>query len=320
VPQKILVTGGAGFIGSHLVDRLLDEGEVVTVLDNFNSFYDPAIKRDNIKPHLDHGSYRLIDGDIRDLALVKEICRAGKFDQVIHLAAMAGVRPSLKSPVLYQKVNLLGTMNILEACRLFDIPDLIAASSSSVYGNNEKVPFSEDDRVDFPISPYASSKKSGELMMYTYHHLYGLKIACLRFFTVYGPRQRPEMAIHRFTDAIMRGEEITLFGDGSSSRDYTYISDTIDGVMACRQADYGYEVINLGRSDTVTLRDLVALIETTTGRAAKVRHLPDQPGDVRRTYADISKAEKLLGYAPGTDVSDGLARFFEWYQEQRRQQ
>jgi len=313
----ILVTGGAGFIGSHLVDRLLAQGEQVTVIDNFNDFYDPAIKRNNIRAHHDYDGYTLIEGDLRDADLVRRTFKSGQFDQVIHLAAMAGVRPSVQNPVLYQQVNLIGTMNILEAMRDFSAGHLIFASSSSVYGNNPKVPFSECDPVDNPISPYAATKKAGELMAYTYHHLYGIKTACLRFFTVYGPRQRPEMAIHKFTDRIYRGEEITVYAEGRSRRDYTFIDDIIDGVLACRTAEYDYEIINLGRSDTVVLSDLIAAIEKVLGKKAITRLTSSQPGDVEQTFADITKARRLLGFEPKTSIDNGLRLFIDWYLQER---
>jgi UDP-glucuronate 4-epimerase len=316
-PHSILVTGGAGFIGSHLVGRLLADGERVTVLDNFNDFYDPAIKRANVAAHCQFDNYSLVEGDIRDAALVGRVFENGSFDQVIHLAAMAGVRPSVMNPVLYHEVNLIGTMNILESMRRFSVPRLIFASSSSVYGNNEKVPFSESDSVDHPISPYAATKKAGELMTYTYHHLYGIKTVCLRFFTVYGPRQRPEMAIHKFTDEISRGEEIEVYAEGRSRRDYTYIDDIIDGVIAAHSLECEYEIINLGRSDTVKLTDLITMIEQALGKKAKTRPLPSQPGDVTQTFADITKARALLGFDPKTVIDDGIRKFVAWYLERR---
>lgn len=318
--DTVLVTGGAGFIGSNLVDRLLADGHRVTVIDNFNDFYDPAIKRANVAAHCEHDSYRLVEADIRDRQAVDQLFRDGQFDQVVHLAAMAGVRPSIANPVLYQEVNLIGTMNLLEACRETNVKKLLFASSSSVYGNNEKVPFSETDPVDNPISPYASTKKSGELMAYTYHHLYDIPTACLRFFTVYGPRQRPEMAIHLFTDRIYRGEPIKMFGDGQSQRDYTFISDIVDGILRVREADFDYEIFNLGRSDTVALADLIAGIEKTLGKKANIERLPLQPGDVNRTFADISKARKLLDYEPKVSIADGLQQFADWYLNSRRTQ
>ena len=315
---SILVTGGCGFIGSHLVDRLLEAGHRVTVLDNFNDFYDPAIKRANCLPHLKSDNYTLFEADIRDSEDMEACFVSGNFDEVIHLAAMAGVRPSIERPVLYQEVNLIGTMNLLEACRRHSVNRFIYASSSSVYGNNPKVPFSENDPVDNPISPYASTKKSGELMVYTYHHLYGIKAACLRFFTVYGPRQRPEMAIHLFTDSIYHGREIKQFGDGSSQRDYTYVDDIVSGIMAARKAEYDYEVVNLGRSDTVKLSELINKIESYLGKKANIKVLPNQAGDVNRTFADIGKAKKLFGYAPKVSIDEGLEQFVNWYLKQRR--
>lgn len=320
MPESILVTGGAGFIGSHLVDRLLLAGHEVTVVDNFNDFYDPAIKRGNIQPHRKLPGYRLVEGDIRDPKAVERCFASGPINEVIHLAAMAGVRPSIQNPVLYQEVNLVGTMNVLEACRRHGVRRFIFASSSSVYGNNRKVPFSENDFVDHPISPYAATKKSGELMAYTYHHLYGIKTACLRFFTVYGPRQRPEMAIHLFTDRIWRGEEIAMFGDGDTRRDYTYIDDIVDGIMAVRSAEYSFEVLNLGRSDTVSLRDLISKIEQKLGRQAKIKQLAQQPGDVDQTFADITRAKRLCGFTPKVSIDDGLARFAQWYLNRREAQ
>ena len=317
-PNSILVTGGAGFIGSHLVDRLLSEGHTVSVLDNFNDFYDPAIKRRNISVHLENPRYRLFEGDIRDVAAIDGCFEAGAFDEVIHLAAMAGVRPSIAKPVLYQEVNLIGTMNILEACRKFGVNRMIFASSSSVYGNNQKVPFAETDPVDNPISPYASTKKSGELMVYTYHHLYNIKAACLRFFTVYGPRQRPEMAIHLFIERIHRGEEIKMFGDGRTKRDYTFVGDIVDGIQACRATEFEFEIINLGRSDTVELASLISKIEDQVGNKANIKTMETQPGDVERTFADISKARKMLGYEPKVSIDQGLEQFVNWYLRNQR--
>jgi len=311
--DSLLVTGGAGFIGSHLVDRLLADGNRVTVIDNFNPFYDPNIKWDNIARHREHENYRLVEGDIRDAEAVGRCFEWDEITEVIHLAAMAGVRPSIANPGLYQHVNLQGTMNIFEAVRKHGIKKLLFASSSSVYGNNEKVPFAESDFVDHPISPYAATKKSGELMAYTYHHLYAIKTACLRFFTVYGPRQRPEMAIHLFTDRIWRGEEILMFGEGRSRRDYTFIDDIISGILACRRYQFDFEVFNLGRSDTVELAELISKIETVLGRKANVTVKPTQPGDVNQTYADITKAREMLGFEPKTSIDDGLKKFADWY-------
>lgn len=318
MPESILVTGGAGFIGSHLVDRLLSQGHRVTVIDNFNDFYDPAIKRENSSAHSNYESYKLIEADIRDMEAVDGAFSDGGFDEVIHLAAMAGVRPSIKNPVLYQQVNISGTMNLLEACREHSVNKFIFASSSSVYGNNKKVPFSESDPVDYPISPYASTKKAGELLVYTYHHLFSMKAACLRFFTVYGPRQRPEMAIHLFTDSIYGDREIRQFGDGSTRRDYTYIDDIIDGIISCRQTPFEYEIINLGRSDTVMLSDLIEKIGTRLDKKPAVKIMPEQAGDVEKTFADITKARDLLGFSPRVSIDQGLDRFVKWYLTQQR--
>jgi len=318
MPKSILVTGGAGFIGSHLVDRLLQAGNRVTVIDNFNDFYDPAIKRRNSEAHREFADYRLVEGDIRDRQTVIDCFKSGSFDELVHLAAMAGVRPSIANPVLYQEVNLIGTMNLLEACREFKIGRFVFASSSSVYGNNEKVPFCETDPVDNPISPYASTKKSGELMAYTYHHLYGIPTACLRFFTVYGPRQRPEMAIHLFTDRIFRGESIQMFGEGDTRRDYTFIEDIVDGILSCLELPFNYEIFNIGRSDTVKLADLISKIETLLEKKAKIIVKPTQPGDVNQTFADITKAGSMLGYKPKVSIDKGLAHFVNWYLKQRR--
>jgi UDP-glucuronate 4-epimerase len=316
--ESILVTGGGGFIGSHLVDNLLDEGHRVTVLDNFNDFYDPALKRKNCRAHRDYDTYRLVEGDIRDADVIDVCLSGGEFGEVIHLAAMAGVRPSIENPTLYQEVNLIGTMNLLEACRRYSVNRFIFASSSSVYGNNERVPFSEEDRADNPISPYASTKKSGELMVYTYHHLFGIKAACLRLFTVYGPRQRPEMAICLFTDSMHHDREILRFGDGSTRRDYTYVDDIVAGILACRKAEFDYEIINLGRSDTISLSDLIAKLEKLLGKKAKVTIMPDQAGDVRQTYAEITKAKRLLDFTPRVSIEQGLDKFVTWYLSQQR--
>ncbi len=311
--KKICLTGGAGFIGSNVLEKLLSDGHTVSVIDNFNSFYDPAIKRRNIKPFLDSGNFTLHEVDIRNADEIEIIFTEQKFDELIHLAAMAGVRPSIEDPVLYNDINLIGTMNLLEACRKNNIKKLIFASSSSVYGNNKKVPFSELDPVDNPISPYASTKKSGELMVYTYHHLYNIKAACLRFFTVYGPKQRPEMAIHLFTDKIQNGEEIQMFGDGGSKRDYTFVDDIVDGILSCRTAEYNYEVFNLGRSDTITLAELIKKIENKLGKKANIKVLEQQPGDVDQTFADITKAKRILDFNPKVSIDDGLDKFIDWY-------
>jgi len=317
--KHILITGGAGFIGSNLTRRLLDRGDRVTVLDDFNDFYAPALKRENVKPFLSEAGerYRLVEGDIRDEALVEEIFVRKDLDGVVHLAARAGVRPSLREPILYEDVNCIGTLRLLEAARRHGPEVFIFGSSSSVYGINKKVPFAETDRVDQPISPYATTKRAGELLCYNYHHLHGLKISCLRFFTVYGPGQRPEMAIHKFTDLLHRGETIPLFGDGSSRRDYTFVSDIIDGVVASLDAELGFEILNLGGAETTALADLVRWIAAELAVEPRIDYLPDQPGDVPITYADVTKASRLLGYSPKVPIREGLARFVAWYLERQ---
>ncbi len=314
--RHILVTGGAGFIGSHLTRRLLDRGDRVTVLDDFNDFYDPRRKRGNIAGFLGRDDYRLVEGDIRDRGLVDRTFTDGRFDGVIHLAARAGVRPSLAEPILYEEVNCIGTLNLLEAARTIGPDVFIFGSSSSVYGINEKVPFSEADPVDQPISPYATTKRTGELLCFNYHHLYGLKTACLRFFTVYGPAQRPEMAIHKFTDLIASGATVPMYGDGDSRRDYTYIDDIIDGVVASLDLAPGFEIFNLGGAETTRLRDLVAWIGEELAVEPVIEYLPDQPGDVPITFADVTKAERLLGYSPRVPIREGLRRFVAWYTAQ----
>ena len=278
--MKILVTGGAGFIGSSVAEKLLARGDEVVVIDCFDEFYDPKIKRRNIEAALKNPAYKLVEGDIRDLELLKGLFRREKFDRVFHLAARAGVRPSIADPLLYEDVNVRGTMNLLEAARENSLPGFIFASSSSIYGNNKKVPFSETDFVDNPVSPYAATKKACELVCHTYHHLYGLNISCLRFFTVYGPRQRPEMAIHKFTRLIDQGKPVPMFGDGSSRRDYTYIDDIADGVIKAIDANFAFEIFNIGESRTTELRTLIELIEKNLGKKAIIEQLPDQPGDV----------------------------------------
>ena len=314
--KRVLVTGGAGFIGSHLCQRLLREGKSVVCLDNFDPFYDPAIKRRNveeIQATTGDGAFRLVEGDIRDAGLVEDLFSGASFDLVIHLAARAGVRPSFEQPLLYEEVNVAGTLNLLEACRQFGVMNFIFGSSSSVYGTNSKIPFSEEDRLAAMISPYAVTKRIGELFCSVYHHLYGMNIFCLRFFTVYGPRQRPEMAIHRFARLILKGERVPLYGDGTSQRDYTYIDDIIEGVMGAVRNLKGYNVFNLGESRTIPLRKVVSLLEEALGKKAEIKELPEQPGDVPITYADISKARRLLGYDPHVGIEEGIERFIRWF-------
>jgi UDP-glucuronate 4-epimerase len=314
--KRVLVTGGAGFIGSHLCQRLLREGHTIVCLDNFDPFYDTAIKRRNleeIQATTGEGAFQLVEGDIRDAEFLEDLFRGSSFDLVVHLAARAGVRPSLEQPLLYDEVNVTGTLNLLEACREFGVMDMIFGSSSSVYGTNSKIPFAEEDRLEAMISPYAVTKRIGELFCYTYHHLYGMNIFCLRFFTVYGPRQRPEMAIHKFARLILQGEKIPLYGDGTSQRDYTYIDDIIDGVMGAVRNLKGYNIFNLGESKTVPLRALVSLLEKILGEKAKIEELPEQPGDVPITYADITKTRRLLGYDPQVGIEEGVDRFVRWF-------
>ncbi|NOY52980.1 MAG: NAD-dependent epimerase/dehydratase family protein [Deltaproteobacteria bacterium] len=313
--MRVLVTGGAGFIGSTLVDRLLERGDSVICLDSFDDFYDPSIKRCNLEMVSNHPGFTLLTGDIRDNAVMKKVMDDLSFDAVIHTAARAGVRPSIEQPALYEDVNIKGTMNLLELARQVQPANFVFLSSSSVYGVNRKVPFSETDPVDHPISPYAATKKACELICHTYHHLYGLNITCVRPFTVYGPRQRPEMAIHKFTRMIDRGETLPMFGDGTSRRDYTYIDDLVDGILRALDRPLGYDVINLGEHDTIALRELIALIEKNLGKKARIEKLPDQPGDVPVTYADITRAKEKLGYAPQVKVPEGVRKFVEWYRE-----
>lgn len=306
-----VVTGAAGFIGSHISERLLSGGWQVTGVDSFDAFYDPVIKRRNLEECLKNGRFALVEADIRDRPAMEQALGGG-VDVVIHLAARAGVRPSIEDPLLYQDVNVTGTCVLLEAARTFKIPRFVFASSSSVYGNNRKVPFSESDNVDFPISPYAATKKAGELLCHTYHHLFGISITCLRFFTVYGPRQRPDLAIHKFARLIEAGRPIPVFGDGSMMRDHTYIDDIVAGVVAAVERCDGYRIYNLGNSNPVSLSDLIAAIENALGKRAMIDRLPTQPGDVERTYADIELARRELGYIPQTDLGKGLAAFVKW--------
>lgn len=322
--KTIVVTGGAGFIGSSLVDKLLEEGHKVIIIDNFNDFYNPQIKEENLKEihknmkknNVSKEKFSLFKADIRDKKAIDNIFSSNKIDIVVHLAAMAGVRPSISNPELYYDVNINGTLNLLEHCKIHDIKKFIFASSSSVYGENKKVPFSENDNVDNPISPYASTKKSGELLCYTYHHLYNINIACLRFFTVYGPRQRPDLAIHKFTKLIMNGESIPFFGNGSTQRDYTYIDDIVDGIIKSIKwidvEEKRYDIFNLGESQTISLNEMVETIEAVTGKMAIKNILPMQPGDVTRTNADISKSNRILGYRPNTKFKEGIIKFVNW--------
>lgn len=314
--KNALVTGGAGFIGSHLVDRLLAEGWRVTVVDNFDPFYDPTIKEKNIEFHLRHPNYTLMRADIRDLDNMKSRL-SGDYDVIVHLAAKAGVRPSIKYPITYQEVNVRGTQNMLELAREWGIKQFVFASSSSVYGVSPNVPWREDDNVLKPISPYAATKVAGELLGHVYSHLYGIRFISLRLFTVYGPRQRPDLAINKFSRLMLKGEPVPVYGDGSSSRDYTYIDDIVHGIRAAM--DYtgsSYEIINLGNNRTVSLIEMIHTLEEILSIKAKVHYLPVQPGDVPRTWSDGTKANKLLKFKPKTDFQSGLKFFAEWLKKE----
>lgn len=313
--MNCLVTGGAGFIGSHLCEQLLAQGHAVVALDNFNDYYDPRLKRRNVESLLQSRGFTLVEADILDLDRLKQVFSKNSFDAVIHLAARAGVRPSIAQPLLYEQVNVLGTMHLLEMARQHEIPKFIFGSTSSVYGENRKVPFSEDDAVDNPISPYAATKKAGELICYTYHHLHGLQVSCLRFFTVYGPRQRPDMAIHKFTQLIAAGQKVPMFGDGTTKRDYTFIADIVDGVCRALEHCSSYHIYNLGESRTIELRSLIDLIAQHLGMEARIERLPLQPGDVPITCADVTRAQRELGYQPRTEVEQGVRLFVQWFKD-----
>jgi len=313
VGRSIYITGVAGFIGSHVAESLLQRGDQVHGLDNFDPFYDKALKERNLASLSGFPGFSFLQGDVRDSARLDEWAKQAPVDAVIHLAAKAGVRPSLRDPVGYTDVNVLGTARVLEWARRRGTSRLLFASSSSVYGGNRKVPFSEDDSVDHPVSPYAATKKAGELLCHTYCHLYGMDIVSLRFFTVYGPRQRPEMAIHKFTRCLFEGRALSMFGDGESRRDYTYIDDIVLGVLGALEAPPGHRIYNLGESATISLNDLVFLLERTTGIRATRDYLPPEPGDVPVTQADVSRARAEIGYAPKVGVEEGVRRFIEWY-------
>jgi len=317
--MHILVTGGAGFIGGHLCRRLLNEGHRVTAVDNFDPFYPRAIKEEGIAD-FPAQVFTLIETNICNTDAILQALHAQDVDAIMHLAARAGVRPSIEAPMAYQETNVGGTQSMLEVAQQLGIDTFIYGSSSSVYGNNDKVPFAEDDPVRRPISPYAATKRSGELLAHTFHHLHDLTVHCLRFFTVYGPRQRPDLAIHKFARQLLTDQPITMYGDGTSSRDYTYVDDIVDGVVrSLRRAkglsDPEYEIINLGGSDTTRLKDLISGIADAMDITPEIEQLPPQPGDVKRTYADISKARQLLGYEPDTPIEEGLQKFADWVTE-----
>lgn len=311
--MKILITGAAGFIGSHTCESLIKDGNSIIGVDNFDSFYSHKLKELNLEQLNQNSNFRFYKADIRDDKALNQIFSSDQVDVVIHLAAKAGVRPSIESINEYYDVNINGTISLLESMRKNGIKKMVFASSSSIYGNNQKVPFSEDDRVDNPISPYASTKKSGELLCHVYSHLYNFDITCLRFFTVYGPRQRPDLAIHKFTKLIQENKPIPFYGDGSSSRDYTYIEDIVNGISCALNHLEGYKIYNLGESKVITLKKLVEVIETIVGKKAVLNQLPMQQGDVSRTFADISKARAEIGYNPAYDFETGMKKFVDWY-------
>jgi UDP-glucuronate 4-epimerase len=311
--MRVLVTGGAGFIGSHVAERLLARGDDLVVLDNFNDFYDPAIKRANLRGL---AAAEVVTGDIRDRERMAQLLARG-FDAVVHLAAMAGVRPSIQDPLHYEDVNVRGTLVLLEELRHRPATRFVFASSSSVYGDRSRVPFGEADDIHQPVSPYAATKRAGELLCWTAHHLHGIPVSCLRFFTVYGPRQRPEMAIHRFVADCLAGRPIPFFGDGSTRRDYTYVDDIVDGVVRALDRCAGYEIYNLGESATTSLAELVGIVGEACGREVRLERLPPQAGDVRLTCADVTKARQRLGYDPKVGVREGVERFVRWFRAQR---
>lgn len=315
--KTYFITGGAGFIGSTLTERLLKEGNKVVTIDNFCDYYDPKIKEKNVKEFLDNENYKLYRGDIRNRADIKRILDENNIDVIMHLAAMAGVRPSIEDPLLYQEVNGIGTQNLLEEAKLHNIKSLVLASSSSVYGNTKEVPFREDMIVDYAISPYAATKKANEVMAHVYHKLNNMNIIMLRFFTVYGPKQRPDLAINKFTRLMLEGKEIPMYGDGSTSRDYTYVDDIVDGI--CKSCDYVmnndnvYEIINLGSNSPISLKEMINTIGNVLNVKPIIKELPMQPGDVDRTYASIEKAKSLINYSPKTSFEEGIKKFVEWY-------
>jgi UDP-glucuronate 4-epimerase len=317
--MRILVTGAAGFIGSNLCERLIERGHSVVAIDNFDPFYSPEIKRRNVARLLAAERFQLIEADIRDVAQIESVLTStnGRLDVIVHLAARAGVRPSIEEPVLYSQVNVEGTVAMLEIARRLKVDRFVFGSSSSVYGNNTKVPFSEADPVEFPISPYAATKRSGELLCHTYHHLFGLSVVCLRFFTVYGPRQRPDLAIHKFTKLMASDRPVPMYGDGRTQRDYTYVTDIVQGVEAAiaytEHLPSVFEVVNLGGSETTSLRELIELLGAALGVEPRIERHPLQPGDVMRTFANVTRARELFGYRPSTNITEGIPRFVDWF-------
>jgi UDP-glucuronate 4-epimerase len=312
----VLITGGAGFIGSHLIDKLVERGEKVVCLDNFDPYYDPNLKRKNIKHHLSNKNFKLVEADVRDQKILRKIFEKNKIEKVVHLAAKVGVRPSIRDPLVYEDVNVRGTLNLLETCKEQKLENFVFGSSSSVYGDVKKLPAAEDDVLN-PISPYGASKRTCELYCRTYSSLHDIPIVCLRFFTAYGPRQRPDMAIHKFTRLMSEDKEIEMYGDGSSKRDYTYIDDIVKGTLSALDRKFDFEIFNLGSSRSVELRHLISILEEKLGKKANIKRLPEQPGDVSTTCADISKARRLLGYDPKTSIGDGIENFVKWYKQSK---
>ncbi|MBN2459359.1 GDP-mannose 4,6-dehydratase [Candidatus Woesearchaeota archaeon] len=315
--MKILVTGAAGFIGSHVAEALLKRGDAVIGVDCINDYYDVKFKKENLGILNKYPCFVFYKADICDFKAMKKVFDKENPEKVVHLAARAGVRPSIDNPFIYEETNVKGTLNLLELAKEAKVKSFVSASSSSVYGNQKKIPFSEKDNVDHPISPYAATKKAGELLCHTYHHLYGMKITCLRFFTVYGPRGRPDMAPYMFVNNVSKGAPIKKFGDGKSRRDYTFITDITEGVLAAADRELEFEIINLGNNKPVSLNEFIAIVEKLVGKKAAANEMPMQPGDVDITYADISKAKKLLGYYPKTRFEEGMKQFVEWYKKNR---
>ena len=309
----VLITGGAGFIGSHLARALLKRGERVVVIDDFNDFYDPAVKRENAASLAQDRNFKLYEADIRDKAGIERVIRDESPEYVCHLAARAGVGPSIEDPILYEEVNCLGTLNILESIKNLKLKNFVFASSSSVYGEASKAPFSEEDPVGHPISPYAATKRAGELMMFTYSHLYALPVTCLRFFTVYGESGRPDMAVARFTEFIDQGEPVPVYGDGTIKRDFTYVGDIVNGIIGSIYTPFRYEIINLGNAHTIELIRLISIIEAKLGKKAEINFLPGKSWDVPITFADVSKAKRLIGFEPVVSLEEGIERYVKWY-------
>lgn len=316
--SALLITGGAGFIGSHLTERLLSRGDRVVVVDDFNDHYLPALKRHNLSDVLDDPNFTLVEKDVCDASTLPDVLDSHDISRVIHLAACAGVRASIEQPLLYEEVNVRGTLNVLEACRKADIENLLVASSSSVYGASERLPYFEDDPADRPISPYAATKRSAELLCHTYHHLYDIPITCVRFFTVYGPRQRPDMAFHTFARNIAEGKPIQAFGDGSTRRDYTFVSDIVDGLTAAVDRPQPFETVNFGNTKMVELRRVLEIFQELFD-GVKIEYTSEQPGDVKATHSDVSKARRLFEYEPKVDVGEGITRFHEWFVRLRKE-